>query len=124
MTDGERLRELARAVVDASANWSGEDEERNPALGRARTLAGLALRPAKPPGPRPPHGEGQGPLERPRDADLDDVTLRAIGAAARLRAGETEDDRRGRQAGALARRNKAIAEHEPVEADDDQRAKR
>jgi hypothetical protein len=43
MTDKERLKELARIVMKASLYWTGDDEERNPALKTARTLAGLAI---------------------------------------------------------------------------------
>jgi len=35
--------ELARAVIEASMWWTGEDEEKNPSLKRARTLAGIIM---------------------------------------------------------------------------------
>lgn len=34
---------LADTIIEASLYWTGEDEERNPALKTARTLAGLFL---------------------------------------------------------------------------------
>lgn len=46
MTPSQRLLELAELVVDASSSWTGEDEEKTPALKKARTLAGLAIREA------------------------------------------------------------------------------
>ncbi len=36
------LQELAEIVIEASLYWTGEDEQKNPALKKARTLAGLA----------------------------------------------------------------------------------
>lgn len=35
--------ELAEAVLEASLYWTGLDEEKNPALKKARTLAGLII---------------------------------------------------------------------------------
>lgn len=35
--------ELAKAVIEASMWWTGEDEEKNPFLKRARTLARVIL---------------------------------------------------------------------------------
>jgi hypothetical protein len=39
----EAAQELAKIIMDASLLWTGEDEEKNPGLKKARTLAGLLL---------------------------------------------------------------------------------
>jgi hypothetical protein len=43
MTPDEAAQELAKAIMDASLLWTGQDEEKNPSLKKARTLAGLLL---------------------------------------------------------------------------------
>ena len=37
-------KQLSNIIIDASLYWSGKDEERNPPLRTARTLADLYLR--------------------------------------------------------------------------------
>jgi len=39
----EAAQKLAETIMDASLHWTGEDEEKNPGLKKARTLAGLLL---------------------------------------------------------------------------------
>lgn len=48
MTQSQRLRKLAEMVIEASFSWTGEDEEKTPALKMARTMAGLAIKDTKP----------------------------------------------------------------------------
>ncbi len=47
-------QELAKTIMDASLLWTGEDEEKNPGLKKARTLAGLLLNKSR---PNPPKGK-------------------------------------------------------------------
>jgi len=42
------LKELCDTVMEASIGWTGEDEEKNPLLKRARTLAGMHLEEMRP----------------------------------------------------------------------------
>jgi len=38
-----RLKEVCELAIEASLNWTGEDEENNPPLKRLRTIAGIYL---------------------------------------------------------------------------------
>lgn len=40
------MLDLAKTVIDASLYWTSKDEEKNPNLKKARTLAGLIIKTA------------------------------------------------------------------------------